>query len=440
MVIFCTNCGSKLDDDSAFCSNCGNKVEKSNKKRKGLFGKLKREIELMNDEDIREAKKEVKRVVGGVKLNDSFLNELNKYGLSLNDGISIKTKLNSEIYSGEIKKADVKNRVNELLLENKLRLEYEIEEFRFIDELFESEEIKSKIRTEKISKSQINSIKTTLKNKVRFAKNKISKEEIKKDAGIELEKEICNIKINEQEMKKKNLLENKVKYVEDKIKESHPEIKLENFEKTYINNIKLYGTFDEIKNELNLITNKLINTHEKIGEYDFSGILIESGDFKRAGSEFRVVKPVTKDNDYKSYVFLKIFEDKIRIVGSEIKPFSFNPRAGRDMTIFFVDLININYSISFNYPNGEINFELSNHTRLKLISSGDDGKNIEIFYNLLNNVWAEFKNNKNESNIISNQNDRISTADELIKYAELYEKGFLSEDEFNALKKKLLGL
>ena len=35
---------------------------------------------------------------------------------------------------------------------------------------------------------------------------------------------------------------------------------------------------------------------------------------------------------------------------------------------------------------------------------------------------------------------QVSVADELMKYGELYEKGLLTEEEFNAMKKKLLGL
>ena len=31
MVVFCTNCGTKLDDDDAFCMNCGTKVYNINK-------------------------------------------------------------------------------------------------------------------------------------------------------------------------------------------------------------------------------------------------------------------------------------------------------------------------------------------------------------------------------------------------------------------------
>lgn len=40
----------------------------------------------------------------------------------------------------------------------------------------------------------------------------------------------------------------------------------------------------------------------------------------------------------------------------------------------------------------------------------------------------------------NNEEKRSSDADELMKYAELYEKGLLTEEEFNAKKKEILGL
>ena len=65
-----------------------------------------------------------------------------------------------------------------------------------------------------------------------------------------------------------------------------------------------------------------------------------------------------------------------------------------------------------------------------------DEKYLKEFYNLLYKAWEKFKNEENSS---INKNE-ISPADELMKYAELYEKGLLSEEEFNAMKKKLLDL
>ena len=45
-----------------------------------------------------------------------------------------------------------------------------------------------------------------------------------------------------------------------------------------------------------------------------------------------------------------------------------------------------------------------------------------------------------EKNTTKNEKDEYSAADELMKYAELYKKGLLNEEEFTALKKKLLRL
>ena len=45
MVIFCTNCGNKLDDDAAFCTKCGTKVlnveEAKKNSESGLRGKIR---------------------------------------------------------------------------------------------------------------------------------------------------------------------------------------------------------------------------------------------------------------------------------------------------------------------------------------------------------------------------------------------------------------
>jgi len=72
-------------------------------------------------------------------------------------------------------------------------------------------------------------------------------------------------------------------------------------------------------------------------------------------------------------------------------------------------------------------------------------------FNLLNGKWRNYKENQNKiQNPIMSQNIQeetnaqnietsMSNADELLKYAELYEKGLLTEEEFNSLKQKLIG-
>ena len=55
-----------------------------------------------------------------------------------------------------------------------------------------------------------------------------------------------------------------------------------------------------------------------------------------------------------------------------------------------------------------------------------------LFKNFLEAKIKNFRNNQNKN--------QISSADELIKYSELLEKGLISKEEFDELKKKLLGL
>lgn len=428
MANFCTNCGTKLDDEDNFCTNCGTKVEKIDEKPKG-FGK---------HSEIRNAKKELeeicggitlKEIFGGITLNDTFENELKRNGLATDDGALIKTKVNSEIYSGKIKSGDVRNRVDELLLEYKSNLEEKIEEFKFIDELFESDEIKSKISEGKISQQQVISIKSNLKNKVRFDETKLSEDEIKKELDTELEKEIIN--------------KNRVKYIEDMIKESCPNIKLTNFEQEYINIAEMSGTIDEMKNKLNSIAKKIINRYEKIDEYDFAGILSEDRGFTNGGPlSPRRIEKVKND---KSIVFLKVFNNYILIVKIYM---DYNEYLGRmpkkydikgEMTLYFSDINSLNYSnekIILNL-NGE-KFTLEDYYK-GLVKTDKYETFIDEFYKLLNNTWKKFKNNENVNKSSINKNE-VNPTDELMKYAELYEKGLLTEEEFNAMKKKLLDL
>ena len=430
MVIFCTNCGAKLDDEDNFCTNCGTKVVNSNTNEKYTSLQTTRD-----NREIKRAKKELKKICGGFRINKTYLNELKRHGIVNHyyrkEGFidkefasdSIKKQAEKEIESGQLKSGNVANRMNELILDYKNNLE---KEKKIIEEVFESKDIQIKIKKNNIPESQLNSIKQNLQHTKIEAKDETSiKEEIRSNLMIQLEKE-------GEILEKNYLLENRVKYVENRIKNSYPHIKLTSFEKNHINDIKLHGDSNQIKDELNTIASNIINEHVQVGEYDFAGMLIEEGRFKSVGSVVTYPKPVTKESSKTSNVFLKIFDGKIKIVGSEIKPF-FSLSTGRDMTIFFTNITSINYS---NERFGEIYLDLNNQTRLTLRKYEKDEKYLKEFYNLLYKAWEKFKNEENSS---INKNE-ISPADELMKYAELYEKGLLSEEEFNAMKKKLLDL
>ena len=61
-------------------------------------------------------------------------------------------------------------------------------------------------------------------------------------------------------------------------------------------------------------------------------------------------------------------------------------------------------------------------------------------FELLHDAWMEYNNPSKKEPTVEQipAPAPISNADELMKYAELYEKGFLTEEEFNEVKKKLL--
>ncbi len=72
-----------------------------------------------------------------------------------------------------------------------------------------------------------------------------------------------------------------------------------------------------------------------------------------------------------------------------------------------------------------INFKSSEFVELKNISKEDAESLVELYEDFINRDNAPV-------------NNTVSSADELMKYAELYEKGLLTEEEFNQVKKDIL--
>ena len=185
MANFCTNCGAKLRKEDNFCSNCGAKVNRTNIEQNNHLSKSDR----MEKE---QAKKELKKIVGGILFpNKTFSNELFRNGLSsLIDGKAIRLQVEKEIDSGQIKSGGVEFRVNQLIQEYKLekekekakiaeKKEEEKKKLKMIDEIFESEEIKSEIRENNIDQIYVNAIKDSLKKKIINERENMIESEIK---------------------------------------------------------------------------------------------------------------------------------------------------------------------------------------------------------------------------------------------------------------------
>lgn len=59
-------------------------------------------------------------------------------------------------------------------------------------------------------------------------------------------------------------------------------------------------------------------------------------------------------------------------------------------------------------------------------------------FQLLNDAWLNFNKKSNESVQKIVETNTLTNADELLKYVELYEKGLLTDEEFAAMKKKII--
>ena len=184
---FCSNCGAKILNDNNFCMNCGAKLRKDDKfciycgaKTDGSDLKPNNtQFKSMHDMEKENARRELKRVVGGkLFYNKTFSNELFKKGLEiLTTGRSIRQQVEKEIDSGKIKSGDVESRVYQLIQEHKIESDRqkvkrfeekqeEMKKIKMINELFESEEIKSEIRKNRVDEFNVILIKDRLKNKI----------------------------------------------------------------------------------------------------------------------------------------------------------------------------------------------------------------------------------------------------------------------------------
>ncbi len=76
----------------------------------------------------------------------------------------------------------------------------------------------------------------------------------------------------------------------------------------------------------------------------------------------------------------------------------------------------------------------------EIISLGATAKVCETIYTYLHEKWNNYQKNKETPTPVPVQKEepKSSNADELLKYAELYEKGLLTKEEFDVKKKELL--
>lgn len=102
-------------------------------------------------------------------------------------------------------------------------------------------------------------------------------------------------------------------------------------------------------------------------------------------------------------------------------------------TVQFINLDNINdITLSTNAIYGYITFD----TYKECFKVGFVNEDARKLYSILNSHFAEFKK-INQQNANSKQTD---AANEILKFKQLLDNGIITQEEFNAKKKQLLGL
>ncbi|WP_407377070.1 zinc-ribbon domain-containing protein [Methanobrevibacter sp.] len=147
MVNYCTNCGCEIRKDDNFCTNCGAKIRKDHNFCFNCGTEIKKDYKFCTN--------------CGAKIDNSNVNQ---------DSSSSEPLL---------------DRVNKILMEQKR--EEQKKKLKTVDEIFESEEIKSEIRKNNADKIDVILIKEELKNKIVNKQENMTHNDIKNFIKKELE-------------------------------------------------------------------------------------------------------------------------------------------------------------------------------------------------------------------------------------------------------------
>ena len=440
-----------IDDDETPKMNKRKKTTPAPKKTNEASKNKNNDYKNNDKQDMKKAKKILSNRTGRFfLLKTEFQNEAEEYGLTLKESRRIKEMVKKEIDNGKLKSQTVDDRIDYLLSNYKeLRKEYDENRIKYIEELFETEEIKHEIKIYELTEPRVSKIKKSLKDLITTDYiDKYSEKEIKILAQQKLNEERNIMKEEERKSYKSRWLIILKKLIFD----SCPDIILTDKETTYIKNHvdhnELNGSVENMQNQLDQIAKKVISNREKLGKFASTGTLIEDGGFKNANPAIIDAgkRKVIKAKDVETDVFIKIKEDRIVLVETfETDYFSPNSLERKRM-IFFNDIVFMNkgYKELWNflgtdagpmhdrviYKSGiEISFINQEKIKIAFEKEGTD----ELLYN----AWVKFKENQENK---SSQDSNTNIGEDILKYAELYEKGLLTKKEFTALKKKLLGL
>lgn len=176
-----------------------------------------------------------------------------------------------------------------------------------------------------------------------------------------------------------------------------------------------YANPEKIEKKNKKIQRELVKA--SVEDRDFSCVLYEE---RRSGFNNK------KENLVKGFCYVN--EDKL-----VIKKLSFfKSRDLGDKVIPYGNINAIDYDKQVVGRTSGIVISVSGFKPIVLQGATDEN------FQLLNDAWLNFNKKSNESVQKIVETNTLTNADELLKYAELYEKGLLTDEEFAAMKKKII--
>lgn len=176
-----------------------------------------------------------------------------------------------------------------------------------------------------------------------------------------------------------------------------------------------YANPEKIEKKNKKIQRELVKAG--VEDRDFSCVLYEE---RRSGFNNK------KENLVKGFCYVN--EDKL-----VIKKLSFfKSRDLGDKVIPYGNINAIDYDKQVVGRTSGIVISVSGFKPIVLQGASDEN------FQLLNDAWLNFNKKSNESVQKIVETNTLTNADELLKYAELYEKGLLTDEEFAAMKKKII--
>ena len=461
--MFCTKCGKPVGEDSDFCTHCGNKIDyKINEERPEP--ESKEEEEITENENLNTLDEEEEEITENENLNtldeeeeEEEVNDLEEENNKISN--NIKNEATTELVKNSqtpLNKQNMKQEIDKLcggflgndsfkikLLENGLDDSTPNVNYKSIlknetknGHINSVEELESRLG--ELMKMDVTALDLYADVKKRGSHNFRKQEELNEFLGFSYakkwkikynKKNPINVqeerKIKAQRIREENELNAKAAL------EKH-ENYLKELRETKTAKIAIpYGNGIESSTAMGALTGDLLGYGAgtviggAMGAGDMLGTLTgaATGSLILGGAGALIGGLIAASDDGIRWAdsILVIKEDVLTISGK-----------------FSLNLTDINLVELGTYKNKDVITLTLNNDSIQFATPNGEALKI-VLEECIEESKSKIKEKQLSSNPIQNENN-ISIAEELIKYNELYQQGILTEEEFTALKKKLLGL